>query len=199
MIGSFPTEEITLIKMDGSIIENYIAHVQPELIMPKDNNIVIDIGDIFERTLQNGAKERYEVIDPRFYEKIGGFNAHYQLKVRKIGLKDITTHKVTYNLNGPNSRVNNNSTDNSKNVVNDSSDILLRLIEELKKEICLSRLSTDEIEESLEVVEVVESQVKSEKPSKRVISSMINSLPKVVTLTNTAVSLIEILKSQGIF
>lgn len=49
MRSSFPTEKINLIKCDGTVIKDYVAHVQPKLIMPNDNSIVIDIGDVFER------------------------------------------------------------------------------------------------------------------------------------------------------
>lgn len=94
--------------------------------------------------------------------------------------------------------MNNDSTDNSTIIINNSSENFVELFSMLRKEVCLLDLESDESDETLEVIDVVEAQIKSEKLSKKVLSTLINSLPKAVILTKSALSIIEILQSKGI-
>ncbi len=80
-------------------------------------------GDLIQRKMSNGGIETYEVIAPSFHEGGSMIPAGYQIKHKNLGLHEAekAVQSITYNLNGPNSRVNNHSTDNSTNVVNENS------------------------------------------------------------------------------
>lgn len=125
MLKSFSKDIVSLKKPDGTIIENIQANVQPKTIFIPDSTLLIEEGDLLIRTLTNGGVEEYEVIDRGFYEKINGFNAHYQCKVRKLSSKKYTStnNVVTNNFYGANARYNHNSTDNSTNVILESSNV----------------------------------------------------------------------------
>ena len=83
MLSAFPTEELILRKKSG---EEYrvTALVDSDTIHSDDVNIVIEEGDIYERTLPNGAIEYYRVTDRGFYKGDHGIPDNYQSKVEKI-------------------------------------------------------------------------------------------------------------------
>ncbi len=134
MFKSFINANVTLEKQNGEYYEDIEACVQTKQIFIDDATIPIEEGDIIIRKLDNGLVERYIVLDRGFFEAQGGFPAHYQVDVKKesrikVENENRPMESVVYNLNGANTRVNINSTDNSHNVVNmDSS----RLFEELR-------------------------------------------------------------------
>jgi hypothetical protein len=84
---------ITLIKIDGSKIENIKAHVQPKTIFIFDEKVPLEEGDKIYRKLPSNLIETFVVIDRGFYGEIAGMKAHYQAKVKKFA-------------NGTNSRIN---------------------------------------------------------------------------------------------
>lgn len=92
---------------------------------------------------------------------------------------------ITYNFNGDNARVNNDSVDNSTNIVNHNSEIAEH-IDLLRSEI--ARLVKDESEkqEALEVVDAVEVQLQSEKPSKAVVKTLLGALPHAGSIASVA-------------
>ena len=59
--------------------------------------------------MSNGAEETFLVIDPNFHEELFGMQAHYQMKVKKLGLPEAkkAIQNITYNISGNNARVNN--------------------------------------------------------------------------------------------
>ena len=114
----FPTELVTLVKRNGQRIEGLRALVQSGTILTSDPKLPIEDGDEFNRTLPNGIEEQFTVIDVGFQPGLGGvIPAHYQSKVRKNTAPRPAPQQVVYNLVGANSRVNNQSTDASTNVV----------------------------------------------------------------------------------
>jgi hypothetical protein len=115
----FMKDRVALIKKDGRRFEGIKASVQRDKIFTGDTKIPIEEGDTFERTLPSGVVERYTVLDAGFYEGIGGIKSHYQSVVTKetrIETRRQPT-QVIYNLIGPNARVNIQSVDASKNLV----------------------------------------------------------------------------------
>lgn len=121
---NFPKEKAKLIKPDSSEIENVEALFDGKIIFVDDASACIEEGDIFERTLPNGLKERYLVTDRGFFSgSPGGIPAHYQVQVEKQSI----CHKVTQGqvINNyvitDSDKVNINSTDNSTTVYNLSS------------------------------------------------------------------------------
>ncbi len=83
MLSAFPVEKLILHKKDGSSQE-VTALVDRGTIHSDDVNAVIEEGDIYERTLPNGAKEYYRVTDRGFYKGDHGIPDNYQSRVEKI-------------------------------------------------------------------------------------------------------------------
>ena len=83
MLSLFPTEQLILRKKSGEKIE-VTALVDRNEIYSDDVAAVIEEGDIYERTLPNGAKEFYRVVDRGFYKGDHGIPDNYQSKVEKI-------------------------------------------------------------------------------------------------------------------
>ncbi|PTT72886.1 hypothetical protein DBR26_04265, partial [Pseudomonas sp. HMWF007] len=119
MFEDFMNDAITVQKQNGDKVEGLKASVQSTLITLNQPSVVVEIGDLIERRMSNGATETYEVLDPVFYEDFHGIPAHYQLKVRKLGLPEAKARvqSITYNFSGHNARVNHDSVDNSTNTV----------------------------------------------------------------------------------
>ena len=79
----FPKEKARLIKQDSSVIDGVEALFDSGMIFVDDASVCIEDGDTFERTLPNGVKEHYLVLDSGFFSASPGFPAHYQVKVEK--------------------------------------------------------------------------------------------------------------------
>lgn len=86
------------------------------------------------------------------------------------------TSSLGYNISGPNARVNNNSTDNSTNVININQDIAEHL-SMLRQEIEKVTQTSEEKKDAHQIVDAIQGQFESGKPSKAVIKTLISSLP----------------------
>ena len=173
-------DNVSLLKKNGDVIDGIKASVQTQKIFINRSDILIETGDLVQRKMSNGGEETYEVIDPGFHEGIGRVKAHYQMTHRKLGLPEAkqAVKTITYNISGANARINNNSTDNSTNIVNINSDALEH-ISMLRQEIQRLVDSSEERKEALEIVDAIESQFDSASPSKAVINTLIKSLPNL--------------------
>lgn len=80
---NFPKEKARLIKQDSSVIDDVEALFDSNTIFVDDASVCIEDGDTFERTLANGIKEHYLVLDSGFFSGSPGIPAHYQVKVKK--------------------------------------------------------------------------------------------------------------------
>ena len=83
MLSAFPTEKLVLHKMDGSTA-SVIALVDRNMIHTDDVTVSIEEGDIYERTLPNGAKEYFRILDRGFYKGDHGIPDNYQSRVEKL-------------------------------------------------------------------------------------------------------------------
>lgn len=188
-------DKIKVLKADGSKSPEMNASVQSKGIYLMRSDILIEPKDLIQRVMSNGGIETFQVIDPGFHESLGhSIPAHYQMKVKKLGLPEAekAMQSITYNISGPNARVNNNSTDNSRNIVNINHD-LSDSIEALKNEINRLGLSNQEKAEALEVVEAIEQQCKNEKPSKVIVNALIKSLPHAASIASIGSLIISLL------
>lgn len=176
-------DNIDIIKPDGKKFENIKAYVQGRIIIER-GDIIIESGDFIQRKMSNGGTETYEVLDPCFYECSEGFPAHYQIKYKKMGIPEKTKQikNIIYNINGNNSKINQNSIDNSTNIVYRNPDIL-SLLQDLRTEICKLSLVQEEKQNALDIVHYIEMSCQTEKPSKHVISTLLNALPHIESLT----------------
>lgn len=155
MFKNFPTEELKLIKKDGSVVESVTGLVSSNKIHVGDASIQIQEGDVFERTLPNGLVEKYLVIDSGFKKGTGGhIEDHYQAKVEKItDLPKRGNAQGYINVTNENGNVNINSTDNSINisVSNDTTKIFNELRDALK--------GVDDYDELVQTVNKLEESV----------------------------------------
>ena len=185
-ISSLSRDTVSLLKKsNGEEVKGIKANVQKKKIFIQRSDVLIEPGDLIQRKMSNGGKETYEVIDPGFYESIGGIAAHYQIDVKKLGLPEAqkAVQNITYNISGPNVRINQNSVDNSTNIVNVNPDISAH-IESLKSEIEKLNISKSEKQSALELTNAIEDQFKSGNPSKSVVKTLISALPYAANIAS---------------
>jgi len=121
---------LVLIKQNGERLEGIKAIVTNKGVRIIRDDIHFEIGDELERLLPNGHIERLVITRVTFNRGLHNIPNTYSLEVREKGRSEPQRqpHTVTYNLNGPNSRVNIHSQDHSKNVVGlDAEDIFSKL------------------------------------------------------------------------
>lgn len=184
----FDQDRVDLLKPDGSVIEGILSTVSgSNLIVIKmganlGKSIVVRPTDLLRRRLSNGDEETYEVIDPVFYER-GPGGAHYQLKVKKLGLPEAkaAVQRITYNLTGNNSRVNIESVDNSTNLAVVNSQVGMHL-DELRRELSSLGLTSQEEAEALEIVDEVQQQFVGGKPKRSIVTALLSSLPHAANI-----------------
>ena len=178
-------DKIKVIKTNGEEFEGLKASVQSKGIYLMRSDVLIEPNDLIQRTMSNGGVETFKVIDPGYHEGLSSIPSHYQMKVQKLGLPEAekAIQSITYNISGPNARVNNNSVDNSTNAVNINTDIAEH-ISMLRSEIC--KLVTDEQEkkEALELADAIEGQFSTDSPSKSVVKTLISALPSAGSIAS---------------
>ncbi|WP_341488702.1 hypothetical protein WAX86_09460 [Photobacterium damselae subsp. damselae] len=141
----------------------------------------IEIGHII---VQTGARDRWEVTEVEDVLVQGTFS-HFAAYVEKLGVKKPETNSssvqnITYNVSGPNARVNNHSVDNSTNMSVQANTDLESLFAQLREEIRSQNVEPSVINEALEVVDVIEVQSKQAKPNKTILGSMLNGLTSLL-------------------
>lgn len=188
------TDTVTLMKQDGAIFEEIKASVQKNKIFISRSDFLIESGDFIQREMSNGGKETYEVIDPGFHEKFHDIPAGYQMDVRKLGLPEAqkAIQSITYNINGHNARINQNSVDNSTNTVIISNDAA-ELLDALRSEI--GNLSIDDAEKqsAMEITDAMEANLNKETPSKVVLSALAKGLPHVASIASITSALLALI------
>ena len=192
---SLMTDTITIIKQDGSTFEGVKASVQKNKIFVQSANCLIEPRDIIQRKMSNGGEETYEVIDPGFHEQFHVIPAGYQMDVRKLGLPEARNaiQNITYNLTGQNARINQNSVDQSINIVQLNPDVAEN-IEALRQEV--NRIVRDEADRKAaqEVVEAIEKQFKSGTPKRSVVGALLQSLPAAGSVASIGSFLLSCLR-----
>lgn len=190
MFDEFHTDNISIIKSNGQRYDGLKASVQRDKIYFEDSSILVEPRDLIQRNMSNGGVETFEVIDPGFVESIMDFEAHYQMRVRKMGIPEAekAVRNITYNISGANARVNNHSVDNSINNATISPEVP-NLIASLRSELSQLGLSSQERVEFDEVVDEIESQLSTQAPKKTVIKSLLAALPHVETVAAISASI----------
>jgi len=188
------TDTVNVLKQNGEVISDVNSSVQKDKIFIQRSDILIATGDLIQRAMSNGAEETYKVIDPGFHEKFHSIPAGYQMDVIKLGLPEAKSavQHITYNISGTNNRINQNSTDNSINVVNSNPELQDHIIA-LRNEIDRLSLPKEEELASYEVIDAVEAQVKSDKPSKAVVKMLLNGLPNAGSIASIGSFIISLL------
>jgi hypothetical protein len=114
VLSGFPKSRISIVSPEGETRSTVHAVVSRDTAVIDDAKAIILAGDEIQRALPNGQIELFEVIDPAFYEGHHGFPPHYQVKIRRKGLR-VPVAGNTIHVSGPNSRVNIGSHDESTN------------------------------------------------------------------------------------
>lgn len=92
LLSGFPAETLILHKKSGEM-QTVTALVDDDTIYSDDVDIIIEEGDIYERTQPNGAKEYFRVLDRGFYMGAHGISDNYQSKVEKVS-KSIVEREI---------------------------------------------------------------------------------------------------------
>ena len=118
MFNHFPQSDLKIIAPDGSVRSVEKGIVSSKSVTFPNSSAVIHAGDEIRRTLPNGIEETFEVLDPVYHEKFHAIPAHYQVKIQRKGSFPAGTGgHFTFNVSGPNARVNFRSHDSSQNIV----------------------------------------------------------------------------------
>lgn len=122
MFDDFPKSSFEIFGPEGESRGVTKAIHTGDKIIVLDTQLVIQPRDEMRRVLPNGTDETFEVTDPHFQEETFGIPAHYQVSVRRKGLFPHNSGgHLNISVSGANSRVNIGSTDNSTNVIQNSS------------------------------------------------------------------------------
>lgn len=193
----FDMDALDLLKQGGTRVEGLKGTVaSSDLIVIKFNkqngigSFRVEPNDLLIRETSVGD-ETYQVIDPVFYEQGG---AHYQCKVKKLGVPEATAavQHITYNVSGNNARVNNNSTDNSTNVVNINSQVEQQ-INALREAVQSEGLNAEQMREALEIVDAVKEHIEAGKPKSSVVKAMLSVLPTIGGIAKATTALLALL------
>jgi hypothetical protein len=187
-------DKIDVLKKDGTKIESLKASVQKNRLFMNAGKILIEPGDLIQRHMSNGAEETYQVINPGFYEGLGGIPANYQMEVTKLGIPEAkqAVQSITYNISGNNARFNQNSIDNSTNIVKVDARVTEQ-IAALRNAIDELQLPDEQRTSSHEIVDSVEEQFKSGAPKKSVVTTLLNALPKIANVVEIVATIVKFL------
>ena len=188
------TDTVSVLKQNGQTFEGIRASVQSDKIFIQGTEPLIEIGDLIRRKMSNGAEETFRVLDPGFHEKFHSIPAGYQMRVVKLGVPEAAKaiQNITYNITGHNARLNQNSVDNSTNVVSVNPDVV-ELLVALRNEISRMDLSPEQMRAASELLDTAEAQIQGGKPSKPVLSAVLKALPHAANVTAIVSSLLSML------
>jgi len=188
-------DTIDIHKLNGDVVPKIKASVQKNKVFVDDSKLLIEPGDLIVRKMSNGGEETFKVIDPGFHEGMGSIDAHYQMDVQKLGIPEANKaiQNITYNINGNNARVNQNSIDNSINISGQNEEIF-KQINLIKQIIQDSNLASDEIQDANEILNEVETEMRSEKPRNKIIQALLNALPTIGDIASISSLIITLLK-----
>ena len=192
MFEEFMTDTIFIQKQSGEKTGVIKASIQKKGVFLDRSDILVEVGDLIERHMSNGGIETFEVLDPGFHEAFEGIPAHYQMQVKKLGVPEAKARveRITYNFHGHNARVNNSSVDNSTNTVTIAGE-LQGYVSALRQ--IIPTLDASQQKEASEIVDAVEANLASQKPSKTVVSTLLGALPHVASISTIVSAIIPAL------
>ena len=184
----FP-DTVTLIKQDGKTVGDFMASVQSrQIFIPQQGQEslpLIESGDIIQRMMSNGGKDVYEVIDPNFQEGSSRyFEPIYEMTVRKLGIPQAKSPIQNIAI-GPNARINQDTVDQSNNIVQLSSDVA-KILENLRQEINQCIEGQSQRSETLKVVDTIAEQFNSGSPNRIVVDALVKVLPHAGNIASIA-------------
>jgi hypothetical protein len=189
------TDTVSILRQNGEQTTDIGAVVSNKgIIIYFKPGLLIESGDLIQRKMSNGGEETFEVIDPGFQEGHGRIEAFYSMTVKKLGIPEAKTavQNITYNITGNNARINQNSVDNSTNVVHFSNDVYEK-ISELRDEINQVVEDINQRDNALQVVDAIEEQFTSGKPRKAVVDVLVKGLPVIANIASIGASIVALL------
>ena len=165
MLEMLTNDPLILRKADGTV-RKFQGRITSGKLMTFDSTLPCVEGDTVERELPNGQLDRFEILDTGFHQGLPpDIGPHYQMKIRKItqlAQSGPPAGSVTniYNVHGPNARFNNQSVDQSHNVVRIGEDGLFQKLKE-----AIQAASTDATQREQLLVAVDEMSAHAGKPS----------------------------------
>jgi hypothetical protein len=188
------TDTVSVLKQNGETFEGIKASVQSNKIFIEGAQLFIETGDLVRRKMSNGGEETFRVLDPGFHEKFHAIPAGYQMMVVKLGVPEAARYiqNITYNVSGNNARLNQNSMDNSQNVVSVNTEAV-ELLSALRGEISKMDLSTEQERDASELLDSADAQIQSGKPSKPVLSALLKALPHAANVAAIVSSILSLL------
>lgn len=194
-------DKLALVKADGNRVTDLKGSVQKGKIFIMRGDISIEPGDELHREMPGGKPEEYVVVEPNFYQGVGGIPAHYQTEVRRKTAQSpqiatAASHTINYNFFGANSRVNNASIDHSHNFTgsDDSISQMMDMLTIARKDVENSAMDAVDTQTAKATLDIVESQVQAKTPSKPVIKTLLEGLPSVAQALPSIVKLFEMFK-----
>jgi hypothetical protein len=101
--------------------------------------------------------------------------------------------RITYNITGDNNKILHHSTDNSIKVTSDNERIW-ELYAQLEQAVLSNHLlSNSEAEDSAEALQTIETQLRKERPNKRLIQSMIDLLPMAANVATIGAAILGLI------
>lgn len=185
---------IIIRKTNGKVIEGIKATVSKSKITFDHQNILLEVDDLIEVVLSNGATDTYAVLDPNFHEAFSAIPAHYQADVRKLGVREAQSRIQTFTINmtGPNARLNSNSIDNSVNVAGDKNEIA-DLVAGLRSEVEQLDLENSNLTDALDLIRGIETQALQDTPNKPVLKALLGALPQSANIASIASAILAAL------
>ena len=114
-------DKFYILKSNGQQTDNLKVSVQREDIYLMRAEILVEANDLIQHVMANGETETFQIIEPGFHKGTGrSIPAHYQMKVKKLGLSEAAKaiQSITLSSSEPNVKVNTKATGNADNVVN---------------------------------------------------------------------------------
>lgn len=195
MFKKFYTDNIIIKKPTGDVVDKIKGDIQNGKQAFFQTNQLVEPGDILLREIGEHFEE-YIIIEPGYHTAFHGIPAGYQATIErknKISSPSKTSITNNYNMHGHNNRINNNSIDNSSNIIqqHDSIKEIIDAISAAKLEIKTSTLNSQDIEISNKLLDLVETQINTENTS--FIQTLLSALPITAQALPSVIKIIEIL------
>ena len=184
------TDIVSLIKKDGTQVDNLKSSVQGEKIFIDRSDILIESGDLIHRKMSNGAEETYKVIDPGFHEKFHTIPAGYDIKCKKLGIPEAKkaiqniTYNNTINIHGDNQGIAVSGNEN-KNIINKEFD--KKFVE------LIDIIETSKMEDKNKIIENLKSKKEDKNELQTYLGTLLTRGAEVATLTPIIASLLGFL------
>ncbi len=181
MLDNMLEDRVSLVKSDGTFIkDNVPALVMKGKIQIHDYTLPIEVGDHLLRKLPNTLVEDYIVNDPVLNVGLGKkfYTVHVHRSGVAAGQQSSVIHHIVNNFNGPNSRVNINSSDNSTNIIG-SVDIerLVKFLDQVKP--AISGLPDAQRKAISVPLALLDDEIRAGSPSSSKVDSALHSIKTI--------------------